>query len=781
MLQSEAHAESVIAASLLAGAGSVLLRYLSYVRQPLIEPEGLLIPMGQHPGEGHCHHPPAWTHHREHVASLHIMDRHNSDTELNWSIGATALLTAFLACPRPSHQPLRNTNKRPSLSAVTRLFSRAILQSGSALCPKYSRGRHREVALQVAKEAGCVEKDTLLDCLRGVRVEKLVHAYIPLQLWSVFPFTMVPRVDGDFIPADPAVLLSSGNFSKVDLILGVTKHEGALMTATMFSSWNPVNELGTNLRMAGPVSLSFESEIEPGHLAGVSYFYYVGNSIISIKEVANLTQLYTDRYFSVCTDHTAMLHAQHGSKVYFYELEHRGLASSTDIFQLFFDNMWVSHGDDLQYLFSSSNGFPYLRIKDDLLTGEMITTLWTNFAKTGKPTPDDSLGFEWDPVTDASLVHLSLSPSPEMRKDNRTQLRSFWQSLPTRQNQILFPEEVGFFVKEAAEDDAQDALPSTETEDTESGPDVEDQEDDDLTEELVNKILSESLGTEITRGADAKTEIGEGSAAKIVVDVGQAEKDNGRKNIGNKDKISDLRVKGSIEEELYKGDNKESNTDDTKHSLNKDITSPSDNVKDLDEEEDYSKDLYKKDDIKAALRKKYYHSILKELGAENVRREGDVKNLKYKHKLRKLEEEEEEQNDLDADDALNAVENRISENAQSPAQTEYQDTPTQTARRVTDTQTEHTGLDAQTDQTDHKDTNIPGDNKSTNTQTGHVGTSMEDGSTQERAPDSDFFIVKKMIDYGDMYQILKDNEEAIRQYNAAVRLTPSMCTFGEDC
>lgn len=325
-------------------------------------------------------------------------------------------------------------------------------------------------------------------------------------------------------------------------------------------------------------------------------------------------------------------------------------------------------------------------------------------------------------------------------------------------------------MKEAAEDDAQDALPSTETEDTESGPDVEDQKDDDLTEELVNKILSESLGAEI----------GEGSAAKIVVDVGQAEKDNGRKNIGNKDKISDPRVKGSIEEELHKGDNKESNIDDTKHSLNKDITSPSDNVKDLDEEEDYSKDLYKKDDIKDSLRKKYYHSILKELGAENVRREGDVKNLKYKHKLRKLEEEE-EQNDLGADDALNAVENRISENAQSPAQTEYQDTPTQTARRVTDTQTEHTGLDAQTDQTDHKDTNIPGDNKSTNTQTGHVGTSMEDGSTQERAPDSDFFIVKKMIDYGDMYQILKDNEEAIRQYNAAVRLTPSMCTFGEDC
>ncbi|ROT65535.1 JHE-like carboxylesterase 1 [Penaeus vannamei] len=201
------------------------------------------------------------------------------------------------------------------------LFSRAILQSGSALCPKYSRGRHREVALQVAKEAGCVEKDTLLDCLRGVRVEKLVHAYIPLQVGVCF------------------------------------------LPLTMFSSWNPVNELGTNLRMAGPRVPELRERDRTRTPRGAS--------AIS----TTLETLYTDRYFSVCTDHTAMLHAQHGSKVYFYELEHRGLASSTDIFQLFFDNMWVSHGDDLQYLFSSSNGFPYLRIKDDLLTGEMITTL----------------------------------------------------------------------------------------------------------------------------------------------------------------------------------------------------------------------------------------------------------------------------------------------------------------------------------------------------------------------------------------------------------------------
>lgn len=59
----------------------------------------------------------------------------------------------------------------------------------------------------------------------------------------------------------------------------------------MFSSWDPVNELGANFRRAASVSLSFESEIEAGHLAGVSYYYYVGDNMINIKEVANLTQV----------------------------------------------------------------------------------------------------------------------------------------------------------------------------------------------------------------------------------------------------------------------------------------------------------------------------------------------------------------------------------------------------------------------------------------------------------------------------------------------------------
>lgn len=41
---------------------------------------------------------------------------------------------------------------------------------------------------------------------------------------------MLPRVDGEFLPDHPAVLLREGKYNKVDLISGITEHEGGIST-----------------------------------------------------------------------------------------------------------------------------------------------------------------------------------------------------------------------------------------------------------------------------------------------------------------------------------------------------------------------------------------------------------------------------------------------------------------------------------------------------------------------------------------------------------------------
>lgn len=44
------------------------------------------------------------------------------------------------------------------------------------------------------------------------------------------PAVMVPRVDGDYLPDMPAKLVAEKRYHEVDLMTGVTKDEGALVS-----------------------------------------------------------------------------------------------------------------------------------------------------------------------------------------------------------------------------------------------------------------------------------------------------------------------------------------------------------------------------------------------------------------------------------------------------------------------------------------------------------------------------------------------------------------------
>ncbi|KAG7153844.1 putative JHE-like carboxylesterase 1-like [Homarus americanus] len=68
--------------------------------------------------------------------------------------------------------------------------------------------------------------------------------------------------------------------------------------------------------------------------------------------------------------------------------------------------------------------------------------MWTNFAATGNPTPDGSLGFTWEPATEDNLHYASLVLPPVMKPDRRQKVRVFHASLPTKLNALLNAEVV---------------------------------------------------------------------------------------------------------------------------------------------------------------------------------------------------------------------------------------------------------------------------------------------------------------------------------------------------
>nr|XP_053653251.1 esterase FE4-like isoform X4 [Cherax quadricarinatus] len=222
------------------------------------------------------------------------------------------------------------------------LFARGIIYSGTMITPGTMGGKFKEVAQYTGKLFGCpdggeVENESqsniILTCLQGVNVENLTMSYTHHYV-GVFPQLLLgPRVDGDFLPAEPEVLMTQGNHNSVDVIFGLNSHEG-------------------------------------------------------------------------------------GSQA-----------------------LRVTHADDMFYLFTGEKTiWKPLEWPDDLKVRHIMLKLWTNFAATGNPTPDDSLNIVWKAARPDNLHHLSLTLTPTMKADYRHKVRAFWDSLPTQQNLLLHSE-----------------------------------------------------------------------------------------------------------------------------------------------------------------------------------------------------------------------------------------------------------------------------------------------------------------------------------------------------
>ncbi|RXG56081.1 hypothetical protein Avbf_11705 [Armadillidium vulgare] len=145
-----------------------------------------------------------------------------------------------------------------------RLFNRAIIQSGTSLCPWASNMNHKKFAIETGREFNCsIDHGTekYLECMQTVHPYYLTIAgaktniastiechilniskFITLLLCDTYinrlnsrlmfynlgfgPLYVLPRVDGVFINEPPELLMRKRKYNKVDIIAGITKDEG---------------------------------------------------------------------------------------------------------------------------------------------------------------------------------------------------------------------------------------------------------------------------------------------------------------------------------------------------------------------------------------------------------------------------------------------------------------------------------------------------------------------------------------------------------------------------
>ncbi|XP_042857967.1 cholinesterase 1-like [Penaeus japonicus] len=326
------------------------------------------------------------------------------------------------------------------------LFRRAILQSGTAIDPWAVRGGQKEVAAQIGKMYNCSESSPLNSselaaCLREVPADELIKAPAEFFEFSQLPQVMTPFVDGEFLPDHPATLLKEGRYNKVDIMAGMTQHEGQLVILSLAGN-GTMDNLVENFTVTGPLLAYVEKEDNPVYLARRMFHHYFGPLEGLEQKTDTAIEMFTDRMFRMglqdLVEHAAR-DAVFGQRTYAYELQHIGENGLASIFYGTEDNKYASHGDDIQYLFSQK--FFNTTLKgEDRFVGDIFVELWTNFAATGNPTPDLSLGFKWEPVTKPGDGYLAITSSPTMKTFDNQEIRHFWKNMPLKANKLLDPE-----------------------------------------------------------------------------------------------------------------------------------------------------------------------------------------------------------------------------------------------------------------------------------------------------------------------------------------------------
>ncbi|XP_060803768.1 esterase FE4 isoform X1 [Amyelois transitella] len=296
------------------------------------------------------------------------------------------------------------------------LFKRAIIQSGTNTCYWTQSIAPREKALALAKKLGCQSDNDkeISNVLKSVPAEYLINIHLPVtyletfkDYWKIY-FNVVPeKLFGDnerFFYGNINEVLRDNINNGVEVIVGCTKNEGILnLTIGLDKIVTQANKfteyfVPTHIALNCPI----EKQIEIGNRIKKRYF---GNKIISIDDLDKILHYFALDTFVYSIIEWAKIYASsYENRIYVYimscETERNIMVDLLGLREQLKNFKGACHADDSFYTFSVKRLLPKVdEGSETFKVINQITTLWTNFAKYGNPTPDDSLRVKWKPFT----------------------------------------------------------------------------------------------------------------------------------------------------------------------------------------------------------------------------------------------------------------------------------------------------------------------------------------------------------------------------------------------
>ncbi|ODM96245.1 Venom carboxylesterase-6, partial [Orchesella cincta] len=301
------------------------------------------------------------------------------------------------------------------------------------------------------------DTEAIVNCLRKVNADILVANQLLIFSSGFFLPSIEPSVPGAMVTMTPDQAYASGRVAAIPWIATMTSRELNLpipgmqkfihiilnlfnnsYRTTFFSAALQANVVASILRTAFNSDLSSllsfrRKGVDEAEVRKKILKFYTGGDSANDLSRDKISQIATDRYFTVAIRKAAQMHSQIAPtyiSIFNYSSSlgragRRGL-SSTEFGPL--------HGDDLVYFLNSTVNHPPIRRTDShFAITKLLVNLYGNFALHGEPlfTSEDKTNYKiWDKIDNQeNLRFLRIDEEVKMIDDPYKETSQFWESL----------------------------------------------------------------------------------------------------------------------------------------------------------------------------------------------------------------------------------------------------------------------------------------------------------------------------------------------------------------
>ncbi|CAB3239295.1 unnamed protein product [Arctia plantaginis] len=234
-----------------------------------------------------------------------------------------------------------------------------------------------------------------------------------------------------FLTKSPVLIMNSGNFHKVPLMIGSNNIADANLKLMNKDTVN-FDKINDNVCLLVPRSLAAEDKLSKNIGHQLLKFYLGGDARLTNDTTTQYLQLISDYYFSYYVNKSVRIHTEVAPEIPIYyfiinrapewampkEVNFLGALEQSDKFPIVFRIEMPKNGK---------------HCRDLELTRKKVLKMWSNFAKFGNPTPDDNdplLQITWDPVENKDrLNYLCIGSEITKGRNPFHERMKFWDKL----------------------------------------------------------------------------------------------------------------------------------------------------------------------------------------------------------------------------------------------------------------------------------------------------------------------------------------------------------------